>query len=92
MATDVEIAELDTLPVGQLEEQWLRLMIRHHRGAVPMADAAADRADSLDVALLAQKMSDGQQSEIDSMQDMLRQRGHAPEPEAQASGHGQGHG
>lgn len=92
MATDVELAELDTLPVGQLEEQWLRLMIRHHRGAVPMADAAADRADSPDVALLAQKMSEGQQSEIDSMQDMLRQRGHTPEPEAQASGHGPGHG
>lgn len=90
MATEAEIADLDTSSVGQLEEQWLRLMIRHHRGAVPMADDAAARAESPEVALLAQKMSDAQQSEVDSMQAMLVQRGHDPEPESAA--HGGGHG
>lgn len=92
MASKDEIAALNTLPVAAMEAQWLRLMIRHHRGAVPMADAAAAKAGSPDVALLAQKMSDGQQSEIDAMQDMLRARGHAPEPESTTPAHGSGHG
>ena len=91
MATAAEIAALEVLPVAAMEEQWLRLMIRHHRGAVPMADVAADRAQSPDVALLARKMSTGQQSEVDAMQDMLRRRGLAPEPEGTSAGHGTGH-
>lgn len=91
MATAAEIAELDTLPVAEMEERYLRLMIRHHRGAVPMADAAADGADSAALALLAEKMSTGQQSEIDTMQDMLHQRGLAPEPEEPSEDHGPAH-
>ena len=92
MASREEIAELGTLPVAAMEEQWLRLMIRHHRGAIPMADAAAAQAESPDIALLARKMSDGQQSEIDAMQDMLRARGRAPEPDDQPGDHGADHG
>lgn len=87
MATADEVEQLNTLPVPQMEEQWLRLMIRHHPGALPMADVAADRAASGDVALLAGKMSAGQ-SEIDALQDMLRQRGLAPEPGDAHPGHG----
>jgi uncharacterized protein (DUF305 family) len=55
-----------------------------------MADAAADRATIPEVAVLAGKMSTGQQSEVDQMQSMLAERGHAPEPEAQAVGQGHG--
>jgi uncharacterized protein (DUF305 family) len=91
MATDDEIAELNTLPLPQMEEQFLRLMIRHHRGAVPMADAAADQATSPEVAAIASKMSAGQQSEVDLMQSMLADRGLAPGPDAGGSGHGTGH-
>lgn len=91
MATDDEIAALNTLPLAEMEEQWLRLMIRHHRGAVPMADAAASRAASPEVAAFAGKMSAGQQSEVDLMQNMLRERGHAPEPETTAPAHRAGH-
>lgn len=88
MATQDEIAELNTLPVPQMEERFLRLMIRHHRGAVPMADAAASRATSPEVAVFAGKMSAGQQSEVDLMQSMLAERGHAPEPADTTAGHG----
>ena len=90
MATDDEIAELNALPVPEMEERFLRLMIRHHRGAVPMADAAASRATSPEVATFAGKMSAGQQSEVDLMQSMLRERGHTAEPEDTTSGHGTG--
>ena len=89
MATGEQIAELDTLPVAEMEERWLRLMIRHHRGAVPMAEAAARRADSPEVAGLAADMSAGQQSEIDAMQDMLRARALAPETGGAARAHGE---
>ncbi len=81
MASREEIEELKTLPVPAMEEQFLRLMIRHHHGAVPMADAAAQQAASAEVTDLAAKMSAGQQSEIDAMQNMLRQRGLTPEPD-----------
>jgi uncharacterized protein (DUF305 family) len=80
MATDEELAQLDVMPVEQLHEQWLRLMIRHHLGAVPMADAAAEQADSPEVAAFAAQMSAGQQSEIDLMQRLLTDRGLEPEP------------
>jgi uncharacterized protein (DUF305 family) len=87
MATDAELAALDALPVAQMEEQWLRLMIRHHRGAVPMADAAAEQATSPQTARFAASMSTGQQSEIDLMQRLLADRGLPPEGEDPTAGH-----
>ncbi len=86
MATDAEIEQLNTLPVAQMEERWLRLMIRHQRGAVPMAGTAAEQADSAQTAELAAKMSAGQQSEIDLMRRLLVERGLAREPEGNATG------
>ena len=79
MASDAEIAELEALPVSEMEEQWLRLMIRHHLGALPMAEAAAERAHSPQVAGFAAKMSTGQSSEVDLMQRLLVERGFEPE-------------
>ncbi len=84
MASGEELAQLDALPVAQMEELWLRLMIRHHRGAVPMADDAAARADDDATASLAASMSAGQQSEIDLMERMLAERGLAAEPPSDA--------
>ncbi|CAN5324919.1 DUF305 domain-containing protein [soil metagenome] len=85
MAEADQIASLETLPEGQLEEEFLRLMVRHHLGAVPMAAFATDRATSPDLARLAGGMASGQAAEIELMQDMLVSRGHDPEP---AAGHG----
>ena len=82
MATDEEVQGLNTLPVPQMTEQYLRLMIRHHRGAVPMAEYAAENAGTTDVATLAGNMVAGQESEIGLMQDLLVQRGWRPEPDA----------
>jgi uncharacterized protein (DUF305 family) len=88
MATQDELASLQTLPAGQLEEQFLRLMIRHHAGAVPMASYAAVEGDDPSLVRLAGGMVSGQQSEIDLMQDLLVARGHAPEPVAEIEVHG----
>ncbi len=83
-----EIASLEVLPTGELEEQFLRLMVRHHLGAVPMAAFAADRATSPDLVRLAGGMESGQAAEIELMQDMLLARGHDPEPVAGHGTHG----
>ena len=64
------------------------------RGAVPMAEAGARQAESPDVARLAQQMAAAQESEIRTMQDLLRARGVAPEPDGPgaSSTHGGTHG
>lgn len=91
MASETELRALDTAPVPVMEEQWLRLMVRHHRGAIAMADAAATGADSPDVALLAKGISAAQQSEINALQGQLRARGLRPEPDQAGGTHGSGH-
>jgi uncharacterized protein (DUF305 family) len=89
MASADELASLQTLPAGELEEQFLRLMIRHHAGALPMASAAIDEGSHAPLVRLADTMLSGQQGEIDLMQDMLAARGHAPEPVDGASDSGE---
>ena len=84
MATDEDVQSLDALPVPQMTEQYLRLMMRHHRGAIPTAEYAADNAGISDVAKLAGNMVAGQNSEVRFMQDLLVQRGWQPEPDAAA--------
>lgn len=90
-ATPEEIEELDQLPVADMHEQYLRLLIRHHRGAIDMADDAAANATEPLVARLAGNISAGQESEIDFMQGLLAQRGFAPEPDDGAADHDAGH-
>lgn len=90
MAGDGEIAALKTLPLPQLREQYLRLMIRHHRGAIPMAEYAAERARNAQVATLAAGMATGQESEIEAMQRMLVEAGLPREPEATGDHSGAG--
>jgi uncharacterized protein (DUF305 family) len=74
MATPEQIAALETLPVAEMEAEFLRLMLAHHRGALDMAKAAADYAESADVANLARGMYDGQSAEIALMERMLTER------------------
>jgi uncharacterized protein (DUF305 family) len=88
MASDEQVEALKTLPLPQMHEQYLRLMIHHHRGAIPMAQYAADHADNPEVARLAQTMATGQASEIQAMQDMLTAAGLPPEPDDSSAGHG----
>ena len=80
MATEAQVAALQTLPIAQATEHYLRLMVRHHAGALPMALHAARNAEHPDVRLLAKNMHDGQASEIELLQRMLTERGHSPEP------------
>lgn len=80
MATTGQVDELSTLAGTALDTTFLKLMIRHHRGGLPMAQYAVDHAGIAVVKQLAQKIVDTQTAEILSMQQMLRDRGGSPLP------------
>lgn len=78
MATPEEINELRNMPVPEMDRQFLRLMIPHHQAAIPMAQAALESSDRPEVEQLAEAIVASQESEIENMQEMLRERGAAP--------------
>lgn len=71
MASAEEMASLRELPPAEADRLFLELMIRHHQGALDMAQAGIDLAGQPVVRRLAQTMLTGQQSEIEAMQRML---------------------
>ncbi|XRQ15897.1 DUF305 domain-containing protein [Actinomadura welshii] len=78
MATRDQLGELEKASGRAAEVLFLRLMIAHHRGGVDMAEAVLALTGHDRVRRLARTMVDGQRSEIDQMNAMLRERG-APE-------------
>jgi uncharacterized protein (DUF305 family) len=87
MATAEQIVALESMPVAEMEREFLQLMLAHHRGALDMAKAAADHAESGDVAALAHNMYTGQSAEIALMERMLVERGAVPATGAEHHGH-----
>ncbi|MBA3418022.1 MAG: DUF305 domain-containing protein [Geodermatophilaceae bacterium] len=75
MATPDKLDELRGLSGDELGVRFLQLMIRHHQGAVPMADYALAHADTDVVRRLAQKVIESQSAEVLTMEQMLRERG-----------------
>ncbi|HEY8479301.1 MAG TPA: DUF305 domain-containing protein [Spirillospora sp.] len=75
MATPEQLAELEKASGRDAEVLYLRLMVAHHRGGVEMAKAVMALSDHDRVRRLAGTMVEGQQSEIDLMNAMLRERG-----------------
>jgi uncharacterized protein (DUF305 family) len=50
-------------------------MIRHHQGAIPMAQAVIELGDEPRVLAVAESMISAQQSEIDAMRGMQTRLG-----------------
>lgn len=73
MATRVELASLQQATGTEADRQFLKLMMRHHEGALPMAQALLDRSDNEPVSQLARSILTSQQAEIELMQSMLEQ-------------------
>lgn len=71
MATMNQMERLRAARGPAFDRLFLRLMIRHHRGGVPMADAAVRSARLAAVRSLAGLMSYEQQQEIAAMQAQL---------------------
>jgi uncharacterized protein (DUF305 family) len=75
MATDEEVASLETLPPADMDREFLRLMIAHHKGATDMATYTAQNAEEDLVRTVARSMAETQSFEITTMEQMLTERG-----------------
>jgi uncharacterized protein (DUF305 family) len=80
MATPEELSRLKSLSGKELDVFFLQLMLRHHQGAVPMAQYAVLHAGVGFVRDLAQKMVTAQSAEVTQMTKMLADRGATPLP------------
>ncbi|MDN0194622.1 DUF305 domain-containing protein [Streptomyces sp. S.PNR 29] len=78
MATNSELEKLRTLSGKQAEIFYLQLMTDHHKGGVHMAEGCVDRCAVGVEKRLAQGMVEAQESEIQLMADMLKERGAKP--------------
>jgi uncharacterized protein (DUF305 family) len=80
MATSEELNRLKSATGRDLDILYLQLMLRHHQGALPMAQYAAEHSGVGYVKDLAQKMVSGQAAEVQLMVKMLAERGAKPLP------------
>ncbi|MEU7425357.1 DUF305 domain-containing protein [Streptomyces sp. NPDC048362] len=78
MATNTEMRRLGTLSGRQAEVFYLQLMTAHHQGGIHMAEGCVARCTVGVEKRLAQGMVDSQQSELQVMAGMLKERGARP--------------
>nr|WP_323187940.1 DUF305 domain-containing protein [Streptomyces sp. NBC_01264] len=78
MATKEDLAQLGSAEGRDAEVLYLRLMTDHHKGGVVMAQGCATQCENPAERALAQGMVEAQQSELQLMADMLKQRGAEP--------------
>ncbi|MBD9730352.1 DUF305 domain-containing protein [Streptomyces sp. H28] len=78
MATAAELDRLGELEDDQAEILYLQLMIDHHLSGVDMARACVSQCEVDTERKLAQRMVEGQQSEVELMTALLKERGAAP--------------
>ena len=71
MMSAEDVAALDKAGDAEFEDMWLRMMVRHHEGAVTMAKAELSDGLYAPARKLAQAIIDGQQAEIDQMNRLL---------------------
>ena len=72
MATPEELVHLAQLSGDAADAEFLRLMIRHHRGAIPMARAALERSGNRALRALTGGILSAQEAEITAMEDLLK--------------------
>ena len=58
-------------PARAFEDMWLRMMIRHHRGAIAMSKDEVENGEFPAAVALAQHIEDSQHAEIEQMRQML---------------------
>lgn len=75
MASPAEIAALQAATGQDADCQFLALMIRHHEGAIPMAEAYLELGTDARALQVAQAMKNGQTAEIEAMQAMQQRLG-----------------
>ena len=71
MMSVAEMDELAALTGADFDAMWLDMMIRHHQGAIAMAETVKADGSNADVLALADQIIAAQQSEITEMQELL---------------------
>ncbi len=66
-----EMDELGTMTGADFDRMWMEMMIRHHEGAIEMADTVKFDGSNADVRTLADAIIGAQQGEIAEMQALL---------------------
>lgn len=75
MMSGEEMAELEEASGGELDRMFLEMMIRHHEGAIAMAQTELEAGQYPEAKEMAQVIIDTQQEEIDRMADLLETLG-----------------
>lgn len=75
MATDAELAALEAGTGQEADCLFLDLMIRHHEGAIPMADALIELGSDPRALQVAGSIAAGQTAEIDAMRSIQERLG-----------------
>jgi uncharacterized protein (DUF305 family) len=70
MMSAKEMTQLEKASGAAFDRMWVQLMIKHHQGAVDMAQDELDKGGNADAKALAQQILDTQQAEIKEMQGM----------------------
>ncbi|MGW0880395.1 DUF305 domain-containing protein [Streptomyces sp. NPDC002671] len=78
MATNTDLKKLQSLKGKQAEILYLQLMTNHHKGGIHMAEGCVVKCKVGVEKRLAQGMVDAQQSELQVMAGMLKERGAQP--------------
>jgi uncharacterized protein (DUF305 family) len=71
MMSDDELDELAHAPDAEFQDLWLQMMIEHHEGAIEMAETEISDGEYADAVALAKDVRDGQQAEVEQMQQLL---------------------
>jgi uncharacterized protein (DUF305 family) len=80
MATEAELDHLAALTGTAFDVEFLRLMIRHHEGGLPMAQYGAAHAQLAPVRELGSSIAQTQTAEVQTMLQLLTARGGTPLP------------
>ena len=75
MASADELAALAEATGTEADCLFLELMIRHHEGAIPMADAVIELGSVPRVLAVAESIKAGQTAEIDAMESVQARLG-----------------
>jgi len=71
MMSGQEMQQLSTAAGAQFDRMWLQLMIKHHQGAVSMAQSELGTGQNGEAKQLAQQIIDAQNKEITTMTALL---------------------
>lgn len=71
MVDDATMAQLPTLKGAAFDDLWLRSMIKHHQGAVAMAEPETAQGENAVAVKMAKNIIDWQQLEIGRMNAIL---------------------